>query len=355
MSLTFSDLLAALRPASLSVFCIQYADDIICQVRGSSIDTSIHLVGRSLSKQCMREQQIRIGQRRLNYAVSPHDAPALVMLHGVTRRWQTFLPLWSSLASRWQLSAIDFRGHGSSDNFNGGYRVCDYAEDVIAFIDSQLDRPFVLYGHSLGAMVAAEVAGNRSDRISAVVLEDPPLHTMGQRIAKTPFLSFFQALQTLAGDTRGVAVIAGELSDAMIHDPVRATRTRLGDLRDEASLRFMAGCLKRLDPAVLEPIVQGQWLEAFDVQSVFSRVQCPCLLIQADPAAGGMLMDNDADSLGTWLADPVRVKFHGSGHLVHWNKTTELLNCLHGFLESAGVVLASDQHELPSRRGTLEE
>lgn len=285
----------------------------------------------------MREQQIGIGQRRLNYAVSSHDAPALVMMHGVTRRWQTFLPLWSSLASRWQLSAIDFRGHGPSDNVNGGYRVCDYAEDVLGFIDSQSDRPVVLYGHSLGAMVAADVAGNRSDRIAAVVLEDPPLHTMGQRIAKTPFLSFFEALQTLAGDARGVAAIASELGDAMIHDPVQATRTRLGDLRDAASLRFMASCLKRLDPAVLEPIVQGQWLEGFDVQSVFSRVQCPCLLIQADPAAGGMLMDNDADSLGTWLADPVRVKFPGSGHLVHWNKTTELLNCLHGFLESARV------------------
>lgn len=301
----------------------------------------------------MREQLIHIGDRRLNDAMSSHDAPALVMLHGVTRGWQTFLPLWSSLAQRWQLSAIDFRGHGSSDNVNGGYRVCDYAEDVIAFIDSQFDRPVVLYGHSLGAMVAADVARTLGDRIAAVVLEDPPLHTMGERIAKTPFLSFFQTVQALAGDSRGAAVIARELGNAMIHDPVQATRTRLGELRDAASLRFMAGCLKRLDPAVLEPIVQGQWLEGFAVQSVFSRVQCPCLLIQADPAAGGMLTDDDASSLESWLTDPVRVKFPGSGHLVHWNKTAELLNCVHGFLESVRVDQASDEHESPVRRGPL--
>jgi len=298
----------------------------------------------------MREQQIYIGGRRLNYATSSHDAPALVMLHGVTRRWQTFLPLWSALAQHWQLSAIDFRGHGRSDDVNDRYRVCDYAEDVMAYLETQFDRPVVLYGHSLGAMVAADVARRLGDRIAAVVLEDPPLHSMGEHIANTPFLSFFQAVQALAGDSRGVAVIARQLGNAMIHDPVQATRTRLGDLRDAASLRFMADCLKRLDPAVLEPIVQGQWLEGFAVQSVFSRVLCPCLLIQADPAAGGMLTDNDANSIEGWLADPVRVKFHSCGHLVHWSKTTELLNCLHGFLESVRVDQASDKHESHMRR-----
>ncbi len=293
----------------------------------------------------MREQQIHIGDRRLNYASSANDAPALVMLHGVTRRWQTFLPLWSALAQRWQLSAIDFRGHGLSDNMNENYYVRDYAEDVIAFIDSQFDRPVVLYGHSLGAMVAADVARRLGDRIAGIILEDPPLHTMGERIAQTPFLSFFQTVQALAGDSRGAAVIARELGNALIHDPVQATRTRLGDLRDAAALRFTASCLKRLDPAVLEPIVQGQWLEGFAIESVFRRVQCPCLLIQADPAAGGMLTDDDADSLEGWLADSVRIKFHGSGHLVHWIKTTELLNCLHGFLESVRVDQASDKHD----------
>ena len=289
----------------------------------------------------MRENLIQLGDRCLNYSKSSNDAPALVMLHGVTRRWQTFLPLWSSLSQRWQLSAIDFRGHGLSDNVNGKYRVCDYAEDVIKYLDSQFDRPVVLYGHSLGAMVAADVARTLGDRIAAVILEDPPFHTMGERIGDTPFLSVFQTMLTLAGDSRGTAAIARELGNAMIHDPVRATQTRLGDIRDAASLRFSADCLKRLDPFVLEPIVQGQWLEGFAFESIFSRVQCPCLLVQADPAAGGMLTDEDANSIEDWLADPVRVKFHDCGHLVHWSKTTELLNCVHGFLETVQVDQAS--------------
>lgn len=285
----------------------------------------------------MQEQIIQIGDRRLNRATSAMaiDAPPLLMLHGVTRRWQTFLPLCSSMAVRWQLSAIDFRGHGQSENMNNGdYRVCDYTEDACEYIESQIDRPVVLYGHSLGAMVAAAVATKLGDRVAAVLLEDPPLHTMGNRIEQTPFQSFFTIMQGLAGDSRSVMKIANQLADSMIFNPGTGTQTRLGDSRDAASLRFTASCLKRLDPATLDPIINGQWMDGFDVASTFQGVQCPCLLIQADPDAGGMLTGDDADLLECWLPDPVRKKFSGCGHLVHWSQTTELLNCVHGFLES---------------------
>ncbi len=282
----------------------------------------------------MQEQFTQLGDRRLNYAVSANDAPPLLMLHGVTRRWQTFLPLWSSLAMRWQLSAIDFRGHGRSDNVDGDYHVCDYIKDVSEYIDSQIDRPVILYGHSLGAMVAAAVATKLGDRVTAVILEDPPLHTMGEHIGQTPLLSFFSIMRELAGDSRSVAKIAHELADATIFNPGSGIRTRLGDSRDAASLRFTASCLKRLDPATLDPIVNGHWLAGFDSEAVFTGVQCPCLLIQADPDAGGMLTNDDADLTESWLADPVRINFSGCGHLVHWSQTEKLLNCIHGFLES---------------------
>lgn len=299
----------------------------------------------------MQEQSIQLGDRHLNHARSPNDAPALVMLHGVTRRWQTFLPMWSSLSQRWQLSAIDFRGHGLSDNMNRSYHVCDYTEDVIAYIHTQFNRPIVLYGHSLGAMVAADVARTLGDRITAVILEDPPVHTIGEHIGQTPLLSFFQAMRALAGDSRGIAEIARELGNAMIYDPIKETRTRLSDFRDAASLRFTASCLKRLDPSVLDPIVQGDWLENFDVECVFRGVQCPCLLIQADPAVGGMLTDDDANSIEGWLTDSIRVNFHNCGHLIHWSRTTELLNCVHGFLESVRIDQASDKHPSRGRSG----
>ncbi len=282
----------------------------------------------------MDEIFVSQGARQLCLAKSPPQVSSLLMLHGVTRRWQSFLPLWSSLATRWELAALDFRGHGKSDRVDGGYQVCDYVEDVISVLDQQYERPVMLYGHSLGAMVAAATAAQVGDRVSAVVLEDPPFHTMGKRISQSVLLGFFQALRELAGDARGVGTLAALLADTDLHDPRTGLKIRLGDTRDAAALRFTASCLKKLDPAVLTTIVAGEWLNGYDIESVFRKITCPVLLLQADPVAGGMLTDEDADDVDGWLADSARVKFQGSGHLIHWDQTSKLLNCVLGFLES---------------------
>jgi len=263
-----------------------------------------------------------------------NDQPPLLLLHGVTRRWQTFLPIWSSLADRWQLHAIDFQGHGKSGNADGKYRVCDYVRDAVAYVETNFDKPAVVYGHSLGAMVAAAVAAECGDRVVGVVLEDPPLHTMGAQIDQTPLLSFFEALKPLAGDQRALKAITKDLAEARLTDPKTSNSVRLGNLRDPVSLRFTSSCLQQLDPEVLSPILQMEWLNGFDVESVFRNVECPTLVLQADTRSGGMLTDQDAELIEDCAADVVRVRFDACGHLIHWTQTTALLNHVHGFLET---------------------
>ena len=271
---------------------------------------------------------------RLAGVTHSSDQPPLLLLHGVTRRWQTFLPIWSSLADRWQLHAVDFRGHGQSGNANGKYRVCNYVRDAVAYIETHFDRPTVVYGHSLGAMVAAAVAAECGERVAGIVLEDPPLHTMGAQMDQTPLLSFFEALKQLAGDQRSLKAIASDLAEARLIDPGSLNEVRLGDLRDPVSLRFTARCLQQLDPEVLTPILSMDWLRDFDVESVFRNVECPTLVLQADTRSGGMLTDLDASMIEVSVADAVRVRFDGCGHLIHWTQTTALLNHVHGFLET---------------------
>lgn len=267
-----------------------------------------------------------------NVATSSEGRLPLLMLHGVTRRWHSFLTVADSISVRHQLHAMDFRGHGKSDRTPGKYRVVDYAQDAIHYLDHHVTPPAVVYGHSLGSMVAAIVAAERSDRVAAVVLEDPPFHTMGKHIADTALLSLFRGFQQLAGNDRPISEIAHALADVQLQDPKAGTSVRLGDVRDAASLRFTASCLKQLDPQVLEPIVAGEWLEGFDVESVMKRVTCPVLLLQADVSAGGLLIDADVDSLKVWTKDLIHVKVPGCGHLIHWSRTSELLSSVHAFL-----------------------
>ena len=135
---------------------------------------------------------------------------------------------------RWQLDAIDFRGHGKSARTPGRYRVIDYVADVIDFIDRESRQNVVIYGHSLGAMVAAAVAAEMGARVAAIVMEDPPLQTMGKRMRETMLRSWFPLMRELAGDPRSVGELAEVIADSRMFDPQRNGAIRIRDLRDGA-------------------------------------------------------------------------------------------------------------------------
>ena len=86
----------------------------------------------------MREQQFHTGVVEINYAEGPPAGPPIVLLHGVTRRWVDFLPILPTLLLRWQVFALDFRGHGQSDRTPGQYRVIDYVSDSVANVSDNV-------------------------------------------------------------------------------------------------------------------------------------------------------------------------------------------------------------------------
>ncbi len=283
----------------------------------------------------LTEQTLTAGEAALHYARGPSSGPPLLFLHGVLRCWQDFLPLIPPLAARWHVHALDFRGHGKSTPRPGRYRVVDYVEDATAFLRQCCDEPAVIYGHSLGAMVALAVAGGPlAECVKALVLEDPPFETVGRNISETVFLSQFRGMQALAGSTRSVVEIARDLAEIQLVAPGTGRVTRFGDVRDDVSLRFSARCLRQVDPKVLEPLIAGEWLQGYDLDAILSGVRCPVLLLQGDMAAGGMMTDEDAGKLETRLSDCARVKLDGVGHLIHWTQIETTLRLLAGYLES---------------------
>ena len=275
----------------------------------------------------------RVGDVFLNVAETDSEEPTLIMLHGVTRRWQTFLPVANAFALRHRLMLIDFRGHGDSDRAQG-YAVKDYVEDVCNLIHDHIPGPVALYGHSLGAMTVAGVARRLGRHVSAIIMEDPPLETMGTRIGHTPLLNYFEGVSQFAGSTLDVGRLARQLADVTFRDPDTVTELRIGSTRDAAQLRFAASCLKRLDPAVFAPILRSQWLLDYNIDEVFSGLKCPSLLLQADYKAGGMLTDEDALHVCELNADIMRVRFDGVTHGIHWTASQQLLNAALPFLES---------------------
>jgi len=278
-------------------------------------------------KEMIREREIRIGNVCFNAAVSPRHGPPLVFLHGVVRRWQDWSPLLPQFTDRWRVHAVDQRGHGKTDRAMS-YIVRNYVEDGIAFLRT-LDEPAVMVGHSLGALVAIGAAAIAPELVRAVVLEEPPSVVFLVNLAGSNYAIQWQAMQRLAASDRPIGDVASELAE------VRLTNgTRMGDIRDALALRFLAGCLRHLDPAVLTPPLAGNWLEAFDLLHTASQVHVPALLMVADTAAGGMLPKTDADALADALPDCTRVNFPGMGHLIHGSDASRFSQTVQTFLDT---------------------
>ena len=285
----------------------------------------------------LNEQLFHHDRVSLNFATGPRNGPALVFFHGVTRRWQCFVPLIATLSTRWHVHVLEHRGHGLSSRVSAAYLVKDYVRDAVAFVKNQVQGPVVVYGHSLGAMVAAGVAAELQQQVKGVVLEDPPFGTMGSKIGQSALLSYFTGVQPFAGSMLPVGALARQLAEIPLTTPGKAGSIRLGDTRDMASLMFTARCLKQLDRDVLSPIVAGRWLDGFDWAASLANISCPALLLQADSVMGGMLTDDDAAEAERLMPDCTRIRLPKVGHLIHWLQTETCLRLVNSFLESIEI------------------
>ena len=270
------------------------------------------------------------GSPALRYAEGGASGPPLLLLHGVTRfgrEWEELVP---ELGQQWRVFTLDQRGHGGSGRA-ASYRVVDYVADAVQFIREAVAAPLVIHGHSLGAMVAAAVAAEAPERVRAVVLEDPPFHTMGQRIAGSAWEAQFIGMREVARRGGTIEQLADALADIRL--PVAAGGfKRMGELRERAALLWSAECLTLLDPEVLTPIIEGRWLEGYDIAGIFARIRCPVLLLQADPAAGGTLTDDDAHLARRAVADCRVVRFPGTGHQIHREQLDATLQAVREFV-----------------------
>lgn len=235
----------------------------------------------------------------------------LLLLHGVSRRRATFAATLPWFLPRFHVHAYDQRGHGASAR-GGGYHVRDYWSDCLRVVD--VIGPSVLYGHSLGALVALLTAAARPDSVAGIVLEDPPGPSFLSAIERTPYAAVFSLYRTHAGSRLSVGDLAAALAAAPLPGGPGMPATTFGATRDPASVRFTASCLGSLDPATMDPLLANAWLDGIDWEATLRRVICPVLILRADPARGGMLPDGDFDFLRRSLGDATAIDLPGIGH-----------------------------------------
>jgi non-heme chloroperoxidase len=108
---------------------------------------------------------------RLHYA-EHGDATGspVVFLHGWPDSWFSFSRVLALLPRDLHAFVLDQRGFGDSDRPAAGYRVDDFAADVVKFLDAVSVRRVHLVGHSFGSFVARQVAVTYPNRVASLVL-----------------------------------------------------------------------------------------------------------------------------------------------------------------------------------------
>ena len=121
--------------------------------------------------------------------------PSFVFVHGWTCNRSFFAPQFEHFGRDHRAIAVDLRGHGESSPANDGdYSVATFASDVAALIEHLGIAPAVVVGHSLGAVIAAQLTGTRPDLVAAAVLVDVAPIVLADDM-RGVFEGLFQALR----------------------------------------------------------------------------------------------------------------------------------------------------------------
>jgi pimeloyl-ACP methyl ester carboxylesterase len=101
--------------------------------------------------------------------------PPLLLVHGGMGQLERWAPIWDTLASRWQVTAMDRRGRGSSGD-GGTYALSQEFGDVAAVaahLAAAHDGPADVFAHSYGATCALGAAGQGAP-VRRLALYEPP-------------------------------------------------------------------------------------------------------------------------------------------------------------------------------------
>lgn len=132
----------------------------------------------------LRRDYFTLGQRQVHYReAGDPGAPPLMLLHQTPSCSAMFEPLMQALAADFHLFAPDIAGMGMSDPLPDGEHVRGYAADFLALGEARIGRAFAVFGHHTGAAIGVQMAVDRADAISALVLSGPPYLDDAQRRA----------------------------------------------------------------------------------------------------------------------------------------------------------------------------
>ena len=120
----------------------------------------------------------------LHVAIDTGSGSPVVMVHGIASSSVTFERLVPLVEPYHRVIAIDLLGFGESPApEDAEYTIGEHAAALARTVRSLgLGEPFVLVGHSLGALIATRYAAMNPGRVAKVILVSPPIYLPAETI-----------------------------------------------------------------------------------------------------------------------------------------------------------------------------
>ena len=251
----------------------------------------------------LTESRFELDGRQINYAKGPKNGPPLLLIHGISGRWQDWEGVSEAFSADWQVFAVDLRGHGKSTWTPEGYHWRLYSEDQVEFLERVVGEPAHVIGHSLGGVTALGLNALRSDLVRAAVYEDPPLFVQ-RRWEVNHFRTSFTAT---------LDVLDSKPDFQTLYGHVRESNPEYDDARS----RDRTEKLLLMDPEVFRATLSGRARANWRSEELLQMAKSPSLLLQAEPDLGSALNDEEAAEAMGLLPFAECEKWDDSGHGMH--------------------------------------
>ncbi|MGG1324558.1 alpha/beta hydrolase [Priestia megaterium] len=272
----------------------------------------------------MKEKIFNFENVHLNYVetnLSLSNMP-LLLIHGGTARWNTFETIISDLGKVAHVYAVDLRGHGLSGRKNQNYRLRDYVEDMTIFLKKCITKPSLIFGHSLGGMIALMIAAKHPLLVKGVIIGDAPLTREVLKEGSNELTKWRDKIQYY--HMNQIETKTAKETDFKSSN----TRKRL--------INEMMTNLTYMDPDVLTAMIDRfeDTYAGYKVEDLFPRIQCPMLLLQGNPKLGGVISDKEAEKALKMSPNLQHKKIKNAGHTLHLEDKEEVLAIVKPFITS---------------------
>ena len=244
----------------------------------------------------------------------------IVLLHGFTNFGLSWSPQLSALVhAGYRVILPDLHGHGASQPATALCTVEDLATDMVALLDHLGAGPAVLCGLSLGGMVAQQIAIDRPDRVSAIIVANSR--------------SSFSAPEHAAIVDNWIALLRqdnGPLERLRTTWPVLVNERFRNSSSGRAVFEVWARVLAGVPGSSLCHVARG--MTRFDMRGRLATVRVPALLIGSEEDR--LFSPDHTREIGNELAGSTCAVISGAGHLSNLDSSDQFNRLLLDFLAS---------------------